>query len=352
MGVLPGRPQHAGRHRRTARSDTGAGPCHRPRCRRWIRRQAGHDTRGGPGRLAGHPARPSHAVGRNPDRASAGVRRRTRADPDGDDRRYRRRPVAGVQARRDPGHGGLPVELRLPHAPDDPHDGLGLLRHRPGRVHQSGRAHEHGAGRGVPRGGPTRGRGRPGTHDRAVRRRSGARPRRGAPDQLRAPRAVPVHDADGRQLRLRRLRVGDGPGARIRRVPRSPRRAGAATGRGRSSRHGHRHLELRGDHQPRWQRRVRRHRGPRRRHRDRAHGHVAPWPGPRDGMVDDRQRPHRDPADADLLRLRRHRPRPTRRWNRWFALAPGRRLRSPSGHRGARRSGPGPRRRPAGGERG
>ena len=104
----------------------------------------------------------------------------------------------------------------------------------------------------------------------------------------------------------------------------------------------HRRVDLRRDHRRRRQRRERQDRGPRRRHGDDLHRHIAARPGPRHGVVDDRQLAHGHPDRQVHARLGRHRPaRPsaTGRWARARCSRAGRpstRRRSSSSRRRSR----------------
>ena len=93
--------------------------------------------------------------------------------------------------------------------------------------------------------------------------------------------------------------------------------------------------------------RSRQGRDPSRRHRHDLHGHLAPRPGPRHGVVVDRQRPDRHRHRQVHARLGRHRPHAQRRRHDGLAVAAAGRGRRPRGRRRPGRQGQGDRRPPA-----
>ena len=196
-------------------------------------------------------------MGRVAHRAHGGLRARPRTGPVRNARRHPRRHVARLQAARGAGLRRLPVELRCIDAHDDAHHGIGLLPPPEDRVLVAIGSHEHHTGRRVPGCGSSRGRGGNRAHGRVVRHRGGRRRDRGATPQLHPSRAVPLRDAHRRELRRRCIPVGPRRRARCGGLHRTARRAGGASSTRRPRAHGHRHRDLRRDHEPHERGRVR-----------------------------------------------------------------------------------------------
>ena len=207
------RAPHAVRDRgRAARAQD---PGHRARHRRRLRQQGADlprlrvlDRRVDRGRQAGQ-------VDGGPDREPDVDRLRPRLRHAREDRRRPRRPDPRAARRR----ARRPRRVQRHRAADEvpgrvlPHLHR-LLRPRGGVLRRHRRVHEQGAGRRrlsllVPRdrgGVPRRADGRP------ARGRAGDGSRRAATGELHPARAVPVHDEDGLDVRLRRLRDDDAAG--------------------------------------------------------------------------------------------------------------------------------------------
>ena len=206
------------------------------------------------------------------------------------------------------------------------------------------RGHERHAGRGLPRRGPAggdgAGRARDGPDRRGARDGSG----RGPPEEPDPRRRLPVHDRLRHDVRHRRLRARARRGAADRRRTEAPGGAGGATGARRPPAARHRRQHLRGDHRVRVEG-VRLGGGGRRRHRHRAHRHVAARTGARDGDRADRLggpgRAVRDGARRPFGQRRRA----SRRGHVGLAVAAGRRLGGRRADAGGRREGPHARRR-------
>ena len=194
--------------RRAVRPRARAGARDRARRRRRLRRQDRRPGRRGAAAVAGPPAGPAGALGRDPRREHGG---------------HGPRPGPGPAASRSAAAATAPSRptgspsCRTP----APTRAMGAVLPFLTRMMAQGTYaipkvecnikavdHQHHPDRGLPRRRSARGHRRDRAGHRPVRRRDRHGPGRGAPQEPDPGRRVPVHDADRRHLRLRRLRAG------------------------------------------------------------------------------------------------------------------------------------------------
>ena len=335
----PPRPQGDGcRHARRARAPVARG---RPGRRRRLRRQARRVRRGAAVRRAVTQARRAGALERDP----LGEHRRhhpgARPDPA---HRARRRLQRQADRRSGPPHrrhGRLPAADHAGH-PDPrglpvrrcvrPAEGVRLLVHR--------RVHQPHPDRRLPRRRAPRGDVRHRAGHGLARRCSGRRPARAPTSQLHPQGPVPVRGVHRARLRLGRPRCSRHHRRRHDRLRRACEPARPTQNvEGATKRLGLGDLQLLRDVRPRAvagarlaQLLGRRLGGGDRPHpADRQgagrHRHVAPRPGPRDLVVDDRRRQARHRSRRRRRPALRHRHRPARHGHLRLALAARRRRR-------------------------
>ena len=204
-------------HRRDDRPRPGSGARHRARSRRRLRRQdqhlrrgvrrggdleaarhPGEVDRGSLGSVRGHDARPRHPRLRG---------------PRGEARRHGARPEAAAHRR----HRRLQHAAHGRHPDADDDDGERHLQH-PGDSHDAHRGlHQQDADRRVSRRRPSRGDLLRRARDGHARARAEDGSGRAPAQELHPAEPVSVRDADGRGLRLGRLREGARPRAEERR---------------------------------------------------------------------------------------------------------------------------------------
>ena len=306
------RPRRPRRARQRLRAGRRADPRRRPRRRRRLRSEDRRLARGPPAAVAGPPRRPPGPVDRDPHREPGG--HGPRAGPGAATSRSAAAPTGpswptGCRYSRTP----APTRRSAPSSPY-------LTRSMAPGTYAIPKV-ECNTGR---RSSPTRRRPSPTAAPAGPRRRrpssgrstcspprSGSTPSTCGAATSSPPFDAPAHHADRHDVRLRRLRQGPRRRPRRRRLrrrcgPSRPRRRDAgdavALGIGVST---YVEVDRRAD----------------RRRRagavevesdgvgDRVHRHVAPRPGPRHGLLDDRQRRARHPDGADPGGARRHRPR-------------------------------------------
>ena len=208
-------------HRRDDRPRPGSGPRDRAGSRRRLRRQDQHlrrrVRRGGGLQAPRHPGEVGRGSLGSVRRDDARPRHPRLRRPRREARRHRARPEAAADRR----------HRRLQHAPHRRHpdadddDGERDLQH-PGDSHDAHRSlHQQDADRRVSRRRPSRSDLLRRARDGHARARTEDGSGRAAPEELHPAESVSVRDADGRGLRLRRLREGARPRAEEREVGRS-----------------------------------------------------------------------------------------------------------------------------------
>ena len=327
MGLDAGPARDPRRGRTGARSRTGPPARALRGRRRRVRTEAGDVRRVQPRGQSRADARPAGEVGRDPVREHArdaprprpGHLRRARPQA----RRHDRRSARAHDRRR----GRVSRRRRVPavlHA-DDVAAGVPNAEDR---LQLAGGDDQHHADRGVPRRRSPGGDASRRTHARHRRRRARHRSGRHPPHELHPERRVPVHDGHRRNVRLGRLREAARRGARARGLRRAASRAGGAPRTQRSDAARHRSGFVRRDHRAgRAAPRVGQGRDRRRRHRARVRRYQLARPGPRDRVLDDRERRARRTDGAGDGPAVRHRDHPAGRWHRRLSVAPDRRER-------------------------